>query len=111
MFFLTYRERKVLIAIVVLILAGTLVRHMRASKAKAEILPDFSSRKSSSLININNASVQELCGVKGIGRVTAKRIADYRDKFGRFKTAEDLKKVKGIGESKAKIIAKQACFE
>ncbi len=49
------------------------------------------------MVNINRASVKELCSLKGIGKNYAERIVKYRKKNGRFKKVEDLMKVKGIG--------------
>lgn len=50
-------------------------------------------------ININNASVDELKNLTGIGEKKAKDIISYRDKNGSFNTIEDIMKVNGIGES------------
>ena len=36
----------------------------------------------------------------GIGTSTAKKIIKYREENGEFKNIEDIKNVKGIGESK-----------
>ena len=52
------------------------------------------------LVNINTASKDELKRLEGIGDATAKKIIDYRDKNGSFKTKEDIKNVSGIGTSK-----------
>jgi competence protein ComEA len=49
-------------------------------------------------ININTANLESLSGLPGIGPELAQRVVDYRSKNGSFKTIEDLKKVKGIGE-------------
>ncbi len=49
-------------------------------------------------ININTADVQTLSkNIKGVGLKKAQAIVAYRDKNGKFKTVQDLKKVKGIG--------------
>lgn len=48
-------------------------------------------------ININSATVEEFQQVKGIGKVTAERIVQYRDDHGPFIKVEDLIEVKGIG--------------
>lgn len=52
------------------------------------------------LININTASAEELAKIlDGIGLSKAKKIVEYRDKFGPFVTIEQLKEVAGIGQS------------
>lgn len=51
-------------------------------------------------ININVASVEDLMLLPGIGETYAKRIVEYRSKFGPFISINDLTKVKGIGEAK-----------
>lgn len=53
-----------------------------------------------SKININKASITELKQITGIGESTANKIIDYRDNVGKFKKIEDIKEVKGIGDSK-----------
>lgn len=53
-----------------------------------------------SKVNINKASISELKQITGIGESTANKIIDYRDNVGKFKKIEDIKEVKGIGDSK-----------
>ncbi|MGD9764223.1 MAG: ComEA family DNA-binding protein [Candidatus Binatia bacterium] len=52
----------------------------------------------SSPVNINTASVTELAGLKGIGPAKAQAIIEHRDKNGEFKSIDDLKLVRGIGD-------------
>jgi len=49
-------------------------------------------------VNINEADLDELTTLPGIGPVTARRILDYRDRYVGFIKLKSLKKVKGIGE-------------
>ena len=49
-------------------------------------------------LDLNSASVTELEALPGIGRRTAERIVEHRQKNGGFKKIEELMNVKGIGE-------------
>jgi len=52
------------------------------------------------MVNVNKATTEELIKVRGIGPVMAKRIIEYRDKNGAFKSIDDLTQVQGIGGNK-----------
>ena len=51
-------------------------------------------------VNINTATQSELEGLPGIGPSLAKKIMDFRQKNGPFKSTQDLMAVQGIGEKK-----------
>ena len=51
-------------------------------------------------MNINTASKDRLTLLPGIGPAYAERIITYRKEKGGFKTIEEIKKVKGIGEKR-----------
>ncbi len=54
----------------------------------------------SKIVNVNIASAGELESLPGIGEIIAQDIISYREKYGPFKSKEELKNVKGIGEIK-----------
>lgn len=49
-------------------------------------------------INLNTATATELATLKGIGPAKAQAIVEHRDKNGPFKSIDDLKMVRGIGD-------------
>ena len=50
------------------------------------------------LVNINTADEAELMSLKGIGRVRAAAVIEYRSRFGEFSAIEDIMNVSGIKE-------------
>lgn len=61
-------------------------------------------------ININTADMAELQNISGIGESKAKRIIDYREKNGLFKSIDELTNVSGIGEKTLENIKDQICI-
>ncbi len=53
---------------------------------------------SSGKVNINSASAEELKSLSGIGDSRAEDIINYRNEEGGFSTIDDIKNVSGIGE-------------
>lgn len=60
--------------------------------------PTISEAQSALSVNINTAPAEELERLPGIGRALAARIVSYREQYGRFRRAEHLIMVRGIGE-------------
>ena len=62
-------------------------------------------------LNLNNATESELTSLKGIGKVKAQRIIEYRKTKGKFKNIEELKNVKGIGDKLFQKIKEEVCVD
>ncbi|MCC7032851.1 MAG: helix-hairpin-helix domain-containing protein [Acidobacteria bacterium] len=77
------------------VLVGAMVVLATAPAVLAQ-QPPAASR--SATIDLNSASIADLESLPGIGRRTAERILEYRQKSGGFKKIEELMNVKGIGE-------------
>ena len=58
-------------------------------------------------VSINQADAKELEKLPGIGVATAKRIVEYREKNGHFKSIQDLLQVRGISAHKLELMGKQ----
>lgn len=75
---------------------------LRLSDGEEIVIPAIGAadKESSSLIDINTADMYKLCKLDGIGESIASDIIEYRTKNGGFKSVTELKKIKGIGNSK-----------
>lgn len=51
------------------------------------------------VVNVNTASVEELQLLPGIGESRARALVELRKRRGGFKSLEELKQVKGIGDA------------
>ncbi|MBO5476997.1 MAG: helix-hairpin-helix domain-containing protein [Clostridia bacterium] len=69
---------------------------------------ELQQEEDSNLININNATKEELKTLNGIGDTLADNIINYR-KINKFETIEDLLNVNGIGKSKFNSIKEYIC--
>ncbi|WJW81394.1 ComEA family DNA-binding protein [Moellerella wisconsensis] len=82
-------------------LVGKLISKSKPDKRDSDTLtkePAVVSTTSNDLVNINKADADELAlKLSGIGVRKAQAIIDYREKFGDFKSIENLQEVNGIG--------------
>ena len=65
-----------------------------------QVIPESSTKSTTSKININKAGQTELEMLPGIGPTIALKIVNYRNENGKFASIDGLKEVSGIGESK-----------
>lgn len=74
--------------------------NVNLGKSSGSKISVSSNNKNNLKVNINTANQTELETLPGIGTATALKIINYRKENGKFKNVEDIKNVKGIGESK-----------
>jgi competence protein ComEA len=51
-------------------------------------------------VSLGNATLEQLDAIDGIGPTLAKRIVEYRDQHGGFRSVDELRQVDGIGEKR-----------
>lgn len=69
------------------------------------IAATLNAQQSAPKVNVNTATVAQLCFLPGVGAKTAAAIVDYRTVHGQFYRASDLLQVKGFGPKKlAKVV-------
>ena len=111
MLYFTKQEKIVILFLTGAVILGLSVQCARSSgyltsirsiKVEAKTGPVRNVKKSfgNKIININNASIDELDILPGVGPKIAAEIIKYRVKSGEFKAIEDIKKVRGIGKKK-----------
>lgn len=92
-----------MLLVVVLVLAGTnLVFGVSATEVGKQVAGQAAEQATK--VNINSADLSQLESLPGIGSATAKDIVDYREANGAFKSVEELKEVKGIGDKKYEVL-------
>ena len=62
------------------------------------------------MLDINQASEEELMTLTGITRSIAQQIVEHRNAIGAFKKVEDLALVSGVGAAKLSIIKPEICI-
>ena len=86
---------RVVVAVVVvasMIVGGAGAREVAWSQPRAATADTAGAK-----VNINAASAKELMTLKGIGETVARRIVQFRETNGPFKSVDDLKRVDGVG--------------
>ncbi len=85
-------------------------RHLNLNDYLEEAAVYSFRQKDATCISINEADLEKLQMVPGIGPKTAEAILHYRQENGPFMRIEDLLEVKGIGEKKLEKMSDQICL-
>jgi competence protein ComEA len=113
LFNLTRQEKSVLLFLGAVALCGISINYLSKNNPRFKgCLADMALKSASqSKINLNQATLEELTALSGIGPELARRIIDYRSASGGFKASEELKKVKGIGPRKFELLKDRVTLE
>ena len=90
------KETIVLIALIIVLVVLNTISYVKREQLKRNTA--LIAEEAALKISVNRAWAEELQMLPGIGPALADRIITYREKHGDFKSIEDLKRIKGIGD-------------
>ena len=74
------------------------LRAVSISETQAVMNRGITEVETDGIININTATAEELATLDEIGEVKARAIVEFREKYGNFRSIDELTLVEGIGE-------------
>ena len=74
--------------------------NVSAANSNKSISSNKKATSAGGVVNINSASSEELQTLNGIGPKMAEKIIEYRNNNGAFKSIDEIKNVRGIGDKK-----------
>jgi competence ComEA-like helix-hairpin-helix protein len=98
------REKFILLVLLATLLIGMVIGLYQKRTAYIDVKPNSFVHSAEDgpteplKININESGAEDLMKLRGVGKVLAGRIIEYRKTSGRFVSVEDLKRVKGFGQ-------------
>lgn len=100
-FLLIRRAQQSILACVAFASLTALVVWWYRNGGGAEGLVDYDHRprrEAAFVVEVNRAGTAELAELPGVGATLARRLVEHRDAHGPFRSWDDLRQVKGIGE-------------
>lgn len=94
----------ILVAVLVLVGNYALAQHSVQEVSKV-------AATAQSKLALNQASVEQLTAIPGLGKVKAEAIVAYIAEYGAISSEAELTKVKGVGEKLAARVAQYVSFE
>lgn len=82
-------------------------KQMQNNKVSSTTIND---NKKDEKIDLNSATVEQLDSLPGVGKVTAEKIVEYREKQGGFKSIDELKSIGGLGDKKIDKFRDKICI-
>jgi competence ComEA-like helix-hairpin-helix protein len=108
---ITRQERGVILFLLGVALAGLAADFLIKNNSHPRVISCFNQGEDTGKINLNQADMDALKSLPGVGEKLAGRIIEYRNQHGGFRDGSELKEIKGIGEAKYNSIKEHLVVE